>query len=205
MLRPGYAAVLGAAFAVTVAGHAAAQDTKYRPVGQQIPSPECLTLRGAWEGGYTPCNDATHQLWLNDLTHWRAERRIRTGYDDARYRCRRSQWAQSSFIQPQMMVQDRYFYDPVGGQIHVDRYLDDLEKRYGGIDAVLIWADLSQYGDRRPQPARHGPLHARRRGGRAADGGGLSPPRRARPVPHDDVGSGHARSRQAVARRDRRS
>ena len=86
-----------------------AQDTKYRPTDQQIPSPECLTLRGAWEGGYTPCTDATHQQWLNDITHWRMERRIRTGYNDARYKMPALQWTQSSFIQPQMMVQDRYF------------------------------------------------------------------------------------------------
>jgi formylglycine-generating enzyme required for sulfatase activity len=38
-----------------------------------------------------------------------------------------------------MMVEDRYFYDPVAGKYTVDRYLDDLDKRYGGIDAVLIW------------------------------------------------------------------
>ncbi len=146
MLRPGHAAVLGAAFTLALAGYAAAQDTKYRPVGQQIPSPDCLTLRGAWEGGYTPCNDATHQLWLNDLNHWRAERRIRTGYDDARYRMPALEWTQSSFIQPQMMVQDRYFYDPVAGKYTVDRYLDDLEKRYGGIDAVLIWPTYPNMG-----------------------------------------------------------
>ncbi len=123
-----------------------AQDTKYRPTGQQIPSPECLTLRGAWEGGYTPCTDATHQQWLNDITHWRMERRIRVGYNDARYRMPALQWTQSSFIQPQMMVQDRYFYDPVAHKYTVDRYLDDLDKRFGGIDAVLIWPTYPNMG-----------------------------------------------------------
>ena len=55
-------------------------------------------------------------------------------------------WTQSSFIQPQMMVEDRYFYDPVAGKYTVDRYLDDLEKRYGGIDSVLIWPTYSNMG-----------------------------------------------------------
>jgi iron(II)-dependent oxidoreductase len=123
-----------------------AQDTKYRPANQQIPSPECLTLKGAWEGGYTPCTDATHQQWLNDITHWRMERRIRTAYSDARYLMPALQWTQSSFIQPQMMVHDRYFYDPVAHKYTVDRYLDDLEKRYGGIDAVLIWPTYPNMG-----------------------------------------------------------
>ena len=45
-----------------------------------------------------------------------------------------------------MMVQDRYFYDSVAGRYTVDRYLDDLEKRYGGIDAVLIWPTYPNMG-----------------------------------------------------------
>lgn len=137
------AAILAAATWTTIV---AAQDTKSAPSGQQIPPPACLTLKGAWEGGYTPCTDATHQQWLGDISHWRTERRIRIGYDDARYKMPVLQWAQSEFIQPQMMVQDRYFYDPVAHKYTVDRYLDDLEKRYGGIDAVLIWPTYPNMG-----------------------------------------------------------
>ena len=62
-----------------------AQDTHYAPKGQQIQPPVCFTLRGAWEGGYTPCTATTHQEWLADVIHWRSERRIRTGFDPARY------------------------------------------------------------------------------------------------------------------------
>src|SRR5271170_6637629 len=125
---------------------AAAQDTKFAPSGQQIPPPGCLTLKGTWEGGYTPCTDATHQQWLADISHWRAERRVRIGYDDERYNMPALKWTQSEFIQPQIMVQDRYFYDPVAHKYTVDRYLDDLEKRYGGIDAVLIWPTYPNMG-----------------------------------------------------------
>jgi gamma-glutamyl hercynylcysteine S-oxide synthase len=132
--------------AIVLASHALAQDTHSPPFGQQIPPPTCLTLRGAWEGGYIPCTALTHQQWLADITHWRAERRIRIGYDPSRYELPALKWTQSSFIQPQMMVHDRYFYDPVAGKYTVDRYLDDLDKRYGGIDAVLIWATYPNMG-----------------------------------------------------------
>jgi hypothetical protein len=44
------------------------------------------------------------------------------------------------------MVQDRYFYDPVAHRYTVGRYLDDSEKRYGGIDAVLIWPTYPNRG-----------------------------------------------------------
>jgi gamma-glutamyl hercynylcysteine S-oxide synthase len=103
-------------------------------------------MKGLWEGGSKPCTQDEHDAWLADITHWRMERRIRVGYDGSRYDLPALQWTQSSFMQPQMMVQDRYFYDPVAGKYTVDRYLDDLEKRYGGVDAVLIWPTYPNMG-----------------------------------------------------------
>jgi formylglycine-generating enzyme required for sulfatase activity len=125
---------------------AAAQDTLYAPRNQQIPTPHCLELQNAWEGPQTNCAPFAHERWLADLKHWRAERRIRIAYDASRYDLPAFKWTQSSFMQPQMMVHDRYFYDPLAGRYTVDRYLDDLEKRYGGIDAVLIWATYPNMG-----------------------------------------------------------
>ncbi len=116
------------------------------PRGQQIPAPDCLNLHNAWEGPQILCPPFIHEHWLDDLQHWRAERRIRIAYDPSRYDLPAFQWTQSSFMQPQMMVQDRYFYDPAPGRYTVDRYLDDLEKRYGGIDAVLVWATYPNMG-----------------------------------------------------------
>ena len=80
------------------------------------------------------------------IQHWRNERLVRMGYDGSQYSRPEFKWAQSSFIQPQMMIEDRYFYDPVAGKYTVDRYLDDLDKRYGGIDSVLIWHTYPNIG-----------------------------------------------------------
>jgi formylglycine-generating enzyme required for sulfatase activity len=123
-----------------------AQDSHYSPEHQQIPTPGCLIMKDVWEGGSTPCTQNEHDSWLNDIRHWRTERRIRTGYDGSRYDMPALRWTQSSFIQAQMMVEDRYFYDPAAHKYTVDRYLDDLEKRYGGIDAVLIWPTYPNMG-----------------------------------------------------------
>ncbi|MGO9231116.1 MAG: formylglycine-generating enzyme family protein [Bryobacteraceae bacterium] len=142
-LRPASVAVL----VLAIAGAGMAQDAAYKPRNQLIPGPDCLVLKGAWTGSASSsCTEATHGLWLKDIQHWRTERRIRIGYSPARYELPESKWIQSSFIQPQMMVQDRYFYDPVAGKYTVDRYLDDLEKRYGGIDSVLIWSTYPNLG-----------------------------------------------------------
>jgi len=125
---------------------ALAQDSKFRPNNQQIPVPDCLNIKGLLDSSYKPCTAEDRQLWLKDITHWRNERRIRIGYNGFRYELPELAWTQSSFMQPQMMVHDRFFYDPVAGKYTVDRYLDDLQTRYGGIDAVLIWPTYPNMG-----------------------------------------------------------
>ncbi|MEV8520999.1 SUMF1/EgtB/PvdO family nonheme iron enzyme [Dyella marensis] len=90
---------------------------------------------GHWKMDVDGCADD----WIAELKDWRREHLARIGYDDANYRRPELQWAQRNFVHAQMMVEDRYFYDPEAGRYTVDRYLDDLEQRYGGIDSVLLW------------------------------------------------------------------
>ncbi len=115
-----------------------AQDSKYPPQWEQTPPPECATSR--------VCTPDEVQAYLKDLRHWRDERLQRIGYDDAEYRRPELQWVQKSFVQPQAMMEDRYLYDPEHHRYTVDRYLDDLEKRYGGIDSVLLWHTYPNIG-----------------------------------------------------------
>ena len=77
--------------------------------------------------------------WLTELRDWRTEHLVRLGYTDVNYRRPELQWAQRNFVHAQMMVEDRYFYDVETAQYTVDKYLDDLEARFGGLDSVLIW------------------------------------------------------------------
>jgi gamma-glutamyl hercynylcysteine S-oxide synthase len=129
-----------------LSGMVCAQDTHFEPDHQLIPAPDCLSMKAAWEGRSRPCTRQDHEAWLDDIQHWRSERLIRIGYDGSRYDLPQLKWTQSSFFQPQMMVQERYFYDPVAQRYTVDRYLDDLERRYGGVDAVLIWPTYPNMG-----------------------------------------------------------
>jgi gamma-glutamyl hercynylcysteine S-oxide synthase len=83
--------------------------------------------------------DASADEWVCGLIEWRHEHLIRIGFDDSLYRDPDLAWAQSNFVHALTMVEDRYFYDPDAGRYTVDRYLDDLETRFGGVDSVLIW------------------------------------------------------------------
>ena len=110
--------------ALSIAPLLFAQDTKYPPQGQQLPGP--------------PTKEDTAD-WLKEVTQWRDERRVRAGLTGDNYTRPELKWAQSSFMQPQAMVEDRYFYDPVQRRYTVNRYLDDVDKRFGGIDSILLW------------------------------------------------------------------
>jgi gamma-glutamyl hercynylcysteine S-oxide synthase len=107
--------------------------------GTKVPminGPKCLEVR---EGGSSGCKPDDYRNFIDALRYWRDVRRTYAGYDGARYDLPALKWSQSSFIQPQAMVEDRYLYDPGARKYTVARYLADVERRYGGIDSVLLW------------------------------------------------------------------
>jgi hypothetical protein len=127
----------------------------------------CLLPAIAWGQGvqlkapneviFGPATGEDNAAWLRAMHQWRETRRAEIRYDGSEYNRPELAWAQSSFIQPQVMVEERYLYDPVAGKYTVDRYLNDLETRYGGIDSVLIWPVYPNIGiDNRNQ---HDLLH----------------------------------------------
>jgi formylglycine-generating enzyme required for sulfatase activity len=86
-----------------------------------------------------PKDAASGDAWTKEMQAWRKAARKRLNYDGSQYDRPELRWTQSAVVQPQCMVEDRFFFDVTTGKYTVDRYLDDLNKRYGGIDAVLLW------------------------------------------------------------------
>jgi iron(II)-dependent oxidoreductase len=93
-----------------------------------------------------PVNAADRDRWLVSLKAWRDNEKKRLNYNGALYTDPRLKWVNHTFIYAQMMAHDRYFYDPITRKYTVSRYLNDLKKRYGGIDAVLIWPTYPNIG-----------------------------------------------------------
>jgi formylglycine-generating enzyme required for sulfatase activity len=120
------------------------------PQKSQYDQPHTLTIHLPTPGGEPPWPfhkisqwsvdvKGSVDTWRRGFKAWRNEHLIRMGYNDAQYRRKELLWSQSNYVHTQMMVEDRYFYDPIKRQYTIDKYLDDLELRYGGIDSVLIW------------------------------------------------------------------
>jgi hypothetical protein len=84
--------------------------------------------------------------WIAELRSWRSRERKRICFNDTEYKRPELSWLKSTFIYAQMMAHDRFFYDAVKHKYTVNRYLNDLKKRYGGIDAVLIWPTYPNIG-----------------------------------------------------------
>ncbi|MGC4048822.1 MAG: SUMF1/EgtB/PvdO family nonheme iron enzyme [Paludibaculum sp.] len=121
-----------------------AQDTRYPPDGEILPG---------------PARPADFVDWLAQLKKWRHEKLIRMGYDGSEYARPELRWSQRNFIQPQVMVEDRFLYDPASRRYTVDRFLDDVTQRYGGIDSILLWPVYPNIGiDNRNQFDLHGDL-----------------------------------------------
>ena len=79
------------------------------------------------------------------MHHYRHTTLAAINYTSIHYLSPSSRWMRRSYMQPQAMLHDRYLYDPTSGY-SVDRYLDDLNQRYGGIDSVLLWHSYPNIG-----------------------------------------------------------
>jgi len=83
-------------------------------------------------------DETTFNNWFDCINQLRKDARgkyndfnEKYAYDDPKLN-----WIKSNFVQPQMMAHERYFYN---GNYTPSKYMEDVLKRYGGIDSVLLW------------------------------------------------------------------
>jgi formylglycine-generating enzyme required for sulfatase activity len=84
--------------------------------------------------------------WAANLDAWRKERRNELGLRDDQYARPDLAWTRRAFTQDEVLVWDRTFYDAVAHRYTVDRFLDDVERRFGPLDSVLIWPAYPNLG-----------------------------------------------------------
>ena len=93
-----------------------------------------------------PKAPADQPEWLAALQKDRAAFVSRTGYSGGVFGVPELQWSKTAFVQPQFHPFDRFFYSRTAHNYTVDRWLDDLKTRYGGIDAALMWPNYPNIG-----------------------------------------------------------
>ena len=95
---------------------------------------------------YGPTDTSETKNWLTQIEQWRKIEKTKLAYNDSHYKGKDIQWVRKNFIQTQMMVQERSFYDPINNQYTVDKYLNEITSRYGGINSILIWPTYPNIG-----------------------------------------------------------
>ncbi len=118
-----------------------AQDSRYRPLVTK--TYELSRLGGQIPGPETP-EDASN--WRVELERWREQRLVKMGFDGALYERPELAWTQRAFVETKLLIWDRYLYDVDRRQYTVDRFLDDLAARYGGVDCVILWHGYPNLG-----------------------------------------------------------
>lgn len=93
-----------------------------------------------------PSEVSETDLWKKQIDQWRVIEKAKLAYNDHHYTGKEIQWIRNNFIQTQMMVQERSFYDPVKHEYTVDKYLEEIAARYGGLHSVLIWPTYPNIG-----------------------------------------------------------
>ena len=86
----------------------------------------------------------SYETWKTEFDSWieDASKNVNLSiYDDESI-----SWARTSFVQPQLMVHDRFLYDRMLNTWTVEKYLNDVKERYGGIDSILLWQGYPNIG-----------------------------------------------------------
>ena len=116
----------------------------------QLPTPSLVPSNYNHELFAGPKNNKLFPQWLSGMKKWREDKRaeLLANHVDLNriYQDPTLFWTQADYMQTQLMAQDLYFYDPVHSTYTVDAYLADLNKRYGGIDSVLLWPTYPNIG-----------------------------------------------------------
>ena len=94
-----------------------------------------------------PANNSqsAYGAWQAQVSAWRTATLNKVRYTPKVYDSLLP-WTQTSFIQPQMMAHDAFFFDHATRAYTVDAYVADVTARYGGIDSVLIWPTYPNIG-----------------------------------------------------------
>lgn len=115
------------------------------------------TAARAWDAqpqGYEvidgPASADDTAQWRSDWGAWRRMELAANRYDPSDrcgvYNIPGLQWTQRNFVQAMLLLHDRAIFDRKSGRYTADKYLDDMERRVGKLDSVLLWPTYPNIG-----------------------------------------------------------
>src|SRR5689334_19089544 len=83
--------------------------------------------------------------WRHSLEQWRTDARRELKYSEGTYAKPEFAWMQKCFAFGKVMLFDREFIDPAKG-FRVHEWLDQMDKEFGGLDALALWQAYPRIG-----------------------------------------------------------
>lgn len=99
-----------------------------------------------------PSDPKLWDAWREEIGKWRDDTKRALNYSGANYDKPEFAWMQKCFAFGKVMLFDREFVDPVLGEFKVEKWLDNIQAQFGGLDALALWQAYPRIGiDRRNQ------------------------------------------------------
>ncbi|WP_454858523.1 SUMF1/EgtB/PvdO family nonheme iron enzyme [Promicromonospora soli] len=86
-----------------------------------------------------PADPADRPAWRETLRAWRDDSRTRHAYTGAAYARPEAAWAARCRTVAQVWLWDELLYSFEESRFTPERFLADADKRFGGLDAVVLW------------------------------------------------------------------
>ena len=108
---------------------------------EQYPAP-CLQFYGPGQNA----SSSVWSDWFENISSWRSSQWAKFSLSEKHYDLPQLNWTQVSFVAPQIHPFDRFFYNKTTRAYSIDVFLEDLNSRYGGIEALLLWPTYPNIG-----------------------------------------------------------
>lgn len=91
-------------------------------------------------------NETEWVIWFSQALDWRSQILQNISYKNNLYEDPKFSWAGANFISPQIQATDRYLYNLSSHEYTLNRFLLDINNRYGKIDSLLFWPAYPNMG-----------------------------------------------------------
>lgn len=85
-------------------------------------------------------------IWRKSLKKVRNEMLDSLHYKNYYYDRKEFSWVSSSFVEHKVFMYDSTFIDPVTGEYKVEKYLENLQHKFGKVDNVILWQSYPRIG-----------------------------------------------------------